>query len=97
MSFIQVSPENHFPIQNLPYGVFSTSDNVSKSREEDFSPKLITFLIYLILSAGKASPGCRYRGLCVGPQRDFRPLYRSTNVTEKVSSSRGKKYAANFY
>ncbi|KAL9958442.1 hypothetical protein ACROYT_G035454 [Oculina patagonica] len=27
MSFIQVSPENHFPIQNLPYGIFSTSDN----------------------------------------------------------------------
>ncbi|KAJ7372879.1 hypothetical protein OS493_016806 [Desmophyllum pertusum] len=27
MSFIQVSPESHFPIQNLPYGVFSTSDN----------------------------------------------------------------------
>ena len=30
MSFIPVSPENHFPVQNLPYGVFSTSDNVSK-------------------------------------------------------------------
>ena len=30
MSFIPVSPENHFPVKNLPYGVFSTSDNVSK-------------------------------------------------------------------
>lgn len=29
MSFIHVSPESHFPIQNLPYGVFSTSENVS--------------------------------------------------------------------
>ena len=28
MSFIPVSPESHFPIQNLPYGVFSTADNV---------------------------------------------------------------------
>ncbi len=29
MSFIEVSAENHFPIQNLPYGVFSTKSNVS--------------------------------------------------------------------
>ncbi|RWS25310.1 fumarylacetoacetase-like protein [Leptotrombidium deliense] len=27
MSFIHVSPESHFPIQNLPYGVFSTKKN----------------------------------------------------------------------
>ena len=26
-SFIEVNPESHFPIQNLPYGVFSTKDN----------------------------------------------------------------------
>ena len=26
-SFIEVSSESHFPIQNLPYGVFSTDDN----------------------------------------------------------------------
>lgn len=26
-SFIPVSPESHFPIQNLPYGVFSTGDD----------------------------------------------------------------------
>lgn len=29
MSFIPVPSENHFPIQNLPYGVFSTPENVS--------------------------------------------------------------------
>ena len=29
MSFVPVTPESHFPIQNLPYGVFSTPDNVS--------------------------------------------------------------------
>lgn len=29
MSFIPVTPESHFPIQNLPFGVFSTADNVS--------------------------------------------------------------------
>ena len=29
MSFIHVSPESHFPIQNLPYGVFSTPGDVS--------------------------------------------------------------------
>ena len=28
MSFIPVSPDSDFPIQNLPYGVFSTVDNV---------------------------------------------------------------------
>ncbi|XP_060566997.1 LOW QUALITY PROTEIN: fumarylacetoacetase-like [Ruditapes philippinarum] len=27
MSFINVTPESHFPIQNLPYGVFSTTSN----------------------------------------------------------------------
>jgi len=27
MSFVQVSPDSHFPIQNLPYGIFSTNDN----------------------------------------------------------------------
>lgn len=26
-SFIDISPESHFPIQNLPYGIFSTNDN----------------------------------------------------------------------
>ncbi|KAK3751864.1 hypothetical protein QZH41_009675 [Actinostola sp. cb2023] len=31
MSFVEVTPESHFPIQNLPYGVFSTEDN-SKHR-----------------------------------------------------------------
>lgn len=33
MSFIPVSTENHFPVKNLPYGVFSTSDNVSTSKD----------------------------------------------------------------
>ena len=28
MSFIEVSAECHFPIQNLPYGIFSTASNV---------------------------------------------------------------------
>ncbi|XP_046351026.1 fumarylacetoacetase-like [Haliotis rufescens] len=27
MSFVTVSPDSHFPIQNLPYGIFSTPDN----------------------------------------------------------------------
>ena len=26
-SFIEVNQESHFPIQNLPYGVFSTKNN----------------------------------------------------------------------
>lgn len=32
MSFIEVSPDSDFPLQNLPYGVFSTADNVSFRR-----------------------------------------------------------------
>lgn len=28
MSFVEVPPNCHFPIQNLPYGVFSTRDEV---------------------------------------------------------------------
>ena len=28
-SFIEVNQESHFPIQNLPYGVFSTKDNTT--------------------------------------------------------------------
>jgi len=27
MSFIETAPNSHFPIQNLPYGIFSTADN----------------------------------------------------------------------
>lgn len=29
-SFIEYSPENDFPIENIPYGVFTSSQNVSK-------------------------------------------------------------------
>jgi fumarylacetoacetase len=28
-SFIEVHPESNFPIQNLPYGIFSTQENSS--------------------------------------------------------------------
>lgn len=35
MSFISVDPDSHFPIQNLPYGVFSTEDNVSILKNDD--------------------------------------------------------------
>ena len=40
MSFIHVSPESHFPIQNLPYGVFSTSDNVSGTVSHEYTYKI---------------------------------------------------------
>lgn len=32
MSFIQVDKESDFPLQNLPYGVFSTKEEVSNSK-----------------------------------------------------------------
>lgn len=28
-SFVPVPPDSDFPIKNLPYGIFSTKDNVS--------------------------------------------------------------------
>ena len=28
-SFVTVSPQSHFPLQNLPYGVFSTQNDPS--------------------------------------------------------------------
>lgn len=31
-SFIEYSSQCEFPIQNLPYGIFSTTENVSKSK-----------------------------------------------------------------
>lgn len=32
MSFIQVDKDSDFPLQNLPYGVFSTKEEVSSSK-----------------------------------------------------------------
>lgn len=32
MSFIQIDKDSDFPLQNLPYGVFSTREEVSSSR-----------------------------------------------------------------
>lgn len=32
MSFIQVDKDSDFPLQNLPYGVFSTKEEVSNSK-----------------------------------------------------------------
>lgn len=32
MSFIPTSPECHFPLENLPYGVFSTESNVCQQQ-----------------------------------------------------------------
>jgi fumarylacetoacetase len=28
-SFVEVAPQSHFPLQNLPYGVFSTANDPS--------------------------------------------------------------------
>lgn len=30
MSFVAVAEDSDFPIQNLPYGIFSTANNVSR-------------------------------------------------------------------
>ena len=29
-SFVEVSAESHFPIQNIPFGVFKTSDGAAR-------------------------------------------------------------------
>ena len=38
MSFISVSADSHFPIQNLPYGVFSTKSDVSLIKNIEIRP-----------------------------------------------------------
>lgn len=32
MSFVPVDADSHFPLQNLPYGVFSTEEEVRANR-----------------------------------------------------------------
>ena len=55
MSYIDVSPDSDFSIKNLPYGVFSTHNNVSILllyfvRNHDHDDDGITILLtYLIL------------------------------------------------
>ena len=47
MSFIKVDEESHFSFHNLPYGVFSTSDNVSiflEILEKPFTIDVSSFL-----------------------------------------------------
>lgn len=47
MSFIKVDEESHFSFHNLPYGVFSTSDNVSiflEILEKPFTVDVSSFL-----------------------------------------------------
>ena len=48
MSFVEVSPESHFPIQNLPYGVFSTPDNVSNHYlpQTKFGPRQCFYTVH---------------------------------------------------
>ncbi|KAK2164140.1 hypothetical protein LSH36_68g07093 [Paralvinella palmiformis] len=36
MSFIEVSPDSYFPVQNLPYGVFSTNDNTNFNQTPNY-------------------------------------------------------------
>ena len=85
MPFIHVSPESHFPIQNLPYGVFSTSDNVSGTASHEYtykimvkiqllhrSRKLIT-LAKLLISKGFA----RFQPICYNFKTDKPKRWRN--------------------
>jgi hypothetical protein len=34
-SFIEVAPDSHFPIQNLPFGIFETAERLCARRRRD--------------------------------------------------------------
>ena len=94
MSFLQVSQDSHFPLQNLPYGVFSTSVNVSTLNgvflimESIFSWS-VAMHIFLYLLA-KASHWSCNRRTCVRFVWNFWIFHWSRYVPKESSSSRGK-------
>ena len=58
-SFIDVSPDSHFPIQNLPYGIFSTGTNVCMlicRRPDQHKTALIIVLLSLSYMYLQPSP-----------------------------------------
>lgn len=57
MSFIQVDKDSDFPLQNLPYGVFSTKEEVSNSNLCPWS-----VVIVLRLCTRAEIPGNRGKG-----------------------------------
>lgn len=54
-SFVQYSPNTEFPIQNLPYGIFSTSDNVKQVPKYIF-PHIFKRLKNNKINVGRYSP-----------------------------------------
>lgn len=56
MSFIQVDKESDFPLQNLPYGVFSTKEEVSNGKP---CPWGVVIVPRLRLSRNSRQPGVR--------------------------------------
>jgi len=49
MSFVPVPADSDFPLENLPYGVFSTADNVSFPAPESLSDYFFPTLTFTIL------------------------------------------------
>src|SRR5204862_2488154 len=51
-SFIDVAPDSHFPIQNLPYGVFSAKDGLA--------PRIGVAIGDYVLDLWQLAQGCRF-------------------------------------
>jgi len=76
MSFIEVAPDHHFPIQNLPYGVFSTAEN-SKPR---IGVALGDYVVDLYTLSEK--------GIFTGPQLSDGSVFREESLNKFMGLGR---------
>lgn len=60
MSFIEVSPDSHFPIQNLPYGVFSTQENLRQRIGVAIGDKILDLSVIKHLLTGPLLSNCQH-------------------------------------
>jgi fumarylacetoacetase len=74
-SFIEVSPDSHFPIQNLPYGIF---------RPHGEQPRAGVAIGEFVLDLGLLEERGFFRGLGLGP----RPLFESASLNAFLALGR---------
>ena len=79
-----VSPKRHFPIQNLPYGIFSTQDKLCKSVLVVTSLMLIT--VTLMVHTACSSHWSGHSRICAGSVGDHSTVL---HWTKSITSSEG--------
>ncbi|KAH9508273.1 hypothetical protein Btru_050684 [Bulinus truncatus] len=60
MSFVTVAPDSDFPIQNLPYGIFSTAENPSPRVGVAIGEFILDLSVVKHLFDGPALSGCQH-------------------------------------